>query len=231
MKKVQKHFKQEALDFDEIIKRSIPFYRQMLEAIIDQLIFPKNSSPEILDLGTGTGEIAKNILIRIPDANLTIVDFVPEMLQVAKNKLSSIVRRKNQVRYIEADFSKWKFDQPYDAVVANLTLHHLKTERDKKVNYQMIFKNLKSSGILCVGDIILGTDKMLTELYIEKWIKFQFANKWSKKEIAERMQRYKTEDCPASLVNHLKWLEEIGFVKVDCFWKYYNFAVWGGRKG
>jgi tRNA (cmo5U34)-methyltransferase len=90
MRKVKQHFKQEALKFDGIINRSIPFYPQMLEAIVDGLVFPERSLLEILDLGSGTGSLAKEILLKFPKAKITVLDFVLEMLEIAKTKLSPL---------------------------------------------------------------------------------------------------------------------------------------------
>ena len=44
------------------------------------------------------------------------------------------------------------------------------------------------------------------------------------------MTVYETEDRPSKLVDQLMWLAEIGFDEVDVVWKYFNFAVYGGRK-
>jgi tRNA (cmo5U34)-methyltransferase len=38
------------------------------------------------------------------------------------------------------------------------------------------------------------------------------------------------EDRPAVLMQQLSWLEDLGFTDTDVVWKYYNFAVYGGRK-
>jgi len=45
-------------------------------------------------------------------------------------------------------------------------------------------------------------------------------------EIIDRMQY----DKPSSLSDQLQWLREIGFQDVDCYYKYFNFAVYSGRK-
>jgi tRNA (cmo5U34)-methyltransferase len=37
-------------------------------------------------------------------------------------------------------------------------------------------------------------------------------------------------DKPASLADNFKWLEEIGFVDVDVYYKYYNFVVLYGKR-
>ena len=47
-------------------------------------------------------------------------------------------------------------------------------------------------------------------------------NKW--------LPKYREEDKPAKLMNQLQWLVDIGFIETDVIWKYYNFAVYGGRK-
>ena len=38
------------------------------------------------------------------------------------------------------------------------------------------------------------------------------------------------EDNPAELLEQIKWLEGMGFASIDVIWKYYNYAVYGGRK-
>jgi len=37
-------------------------------------------------------------------------------------------------------------------------------------------------------------------------------------------------DKPAYLFDQLNWLKEIGYIDVDCFYKYFNFAVFSGQK-
>ena len=42
--------------------------------------------------------------------------------------------------------------------------------------------------------------------------------------------KYHREDRPAKLIDQVAWLADLGFVDVDVIWKYYNYAVYGGRK-
>jgi tRNA (cmo5U34)-methyltransferase len=50
----------------------------------------------------------------------------------------------------------------------------------------------------------------------------EIENKW--------MITYRDEDNPAMLIDQLDWLREIGFTEVDVLLKYFNFALYGGRK-
>jgi hypothetical protein len=44
------------------------------------------------------------------------------------------------------------------------------------------------------------------------------------------LPKYYDEDCPAKLTDHLARLAEVGFADVDVAWKYYNYAVYGGKR-
>ena len=43
-------------------------------------------------------------------------------------------------------------------------------------------------------------------------------------------QKYLEQDIPDSAEDQMEWLQEAGFNQVDCYWRYLNFAVFGGRK-
>jgi tRNA (cmo5U34)-methyltransferase len=53
----------------------------------------------------------------------------------------------------------------------------------------------------------------------------------SREEVERKwIPNYAAEDRPAKLTDQLAWLAEVGFTDVDVLWKYYNFAVYDGRK-
>jgi len=37
-------------------------------------------------------------------------------------------------------------------------------------------------------------------------------------------------EIPSPMAEQIIWLQEFGFVDVECFWKYLNLAIFGGRK-
>jgi hypothetical protein len=34
-----------------------------------------------------------------------------------------------------------------------------------------------------------------------------------------------TKDYPVTLEDHFKWLGQAGFSKMDCYWRFHNFAI------
>ncbi len=226
MDRVQKHFEEEAAEFDGIILRLIPRYAEMVDALVSALPFEPGRPIRVTDLGCGTGSVAARVLKSFPNASITCVDIAANMLEMAKGKLSG----NPAVRFVQADFNRFEFDGPQDAVVSSLALHHLVSDGDKRDFTRNIFGSLSAGGVFWNADVVLASSENLQNRYMEKWKTFmrqsvspdEIENKW--------LPKYREEDRPARLTDQLEWLKDIGFSDVDVVWKYYNYAVYGGTK-
>ena len=224
MDHVKKHFEEEAHEFDEVVRRLAPYYDEMLDALVLAIPFERSKAIQIVDLGCGTGTVAKRLQDAYPKAKITCVDLAENMLDMARGKLGSAGR------YQLDDFRSYKFETPYDLVVSSLALHHLETDEEKKLFYGKIFSSLRPGGVFYNADVILGTTDHLQKGYMEKWKSFMRRNV-SAQEVEEKwIPMHYQEDRPAVLMEQLSWLKDLGFGEVDVIWKYYNFAVYGGSK-
>ena len=223
---VKEHFESEAKEFDDIIIKLIPFYKQMIGALVDSIPFDSHSEIRIIDLGCGTGTIARKISDRFPNSKIVCLDIASNMIDIAKHKLSG---HKN-TEFIVGDFSQIDFKEKFDVVVSSLALHHLETDSDKKEFYTRIFETLNETGVFYNADVLLASSDYQQKVNLARWK--EYMNKSvSMDEIENRwIPTYEKEDRPAKLVDQLKWLEIIGFTSVDVTWKYYNFGVYGGIK-
>ena len=88
MNQVRKHFEAEAKVFDSIIIKLIPYYNQMIDALTDSIHFDNDSPIRIIDLGCGTGTVAKRISEKFPNSKIVCLDIASNMIDIAKNKLS-----------------------------------------------------------------------------------------------------------------------------------------------
>ncbi len=226
MSNVKRHFEDEAGQFDSVILRLIPFYAEMVEALVRSVPCDEKEAIRVADLGSGTGTVSWHVLKRFPRAQVTCVDFAEPMLEAARAKLSAF----KNVCYVAADFRSTGLIQGCDAVVSSLALHHLRSDADKRAFYGKIFDGLNPGGCFYNADMVLAANDILQRLYLEKWKAFM------KKSIPEEeiekvwMKQYADEDRPAELMAQCRWLSDIGFTDVDVAWKYYNFAVFGGVK-
>ncbi|MBN1183206.1 MAG: class I SAM-dependent methyltransferase [Bacteroidales bacterium] len=226
MNQIKEHFETEAKEFDEIIIKLIPYYNQMVQALVDTIYFDKDLPIRVIDLGCGTGTIAKTISDKFPNSKIVCLDIASNMIDIAKHKLSL----HKDTNFILGDFSQMDFNEKFDVVVSSLALHHLENDNDKIKFYTKIYDILVESGQFVNADVVLASTDYHQILNINRWIEYinktlpmdEILNKW--------IPSHKSEDNPAKLIDQLKWLEMIGFKSVDVIWKYYNFSVYGGIK-
>lgn len=226
MNEIKTHFENEAHFYDDIILKLIPYYHEMVSALVSSIPFEKGSPINVLDLGCGTGTISKAISEQYPNAKITLVDISENMLKIAEKKIGSQFIYKSHC----IDFYELNLEEKYDVVASSLALHHLITDEDKRGFYTKIFNTLSLNGLFLNADIVLGSNDCLQDIYLKKWISYMnktctmddINNNW--------LVKYRNEDRPARLLEQIKWLEEIGFSNVDIVWKYYNFSVYGGFK-
>jgi len=72
----------------------------------------------VVDLGTGTGHLARRMAARWPDATVIGVDTSARMLAEAASVPST-------VDWVEADIAEWRPPRPVDLLIANASLHWL----------------------------------------------------------------------------------------------------------
>ncbi len=226
MNQIKEHFEKEAREFDEVIIKLIPYYNQMVQALVDAIHFDKDLPIRVMDLGCGTGTIAKAVSDRFPNSKIVCLDIASNMIEMARLKLAS---HKN-TGFIVGDFSQTDFSEKFDVVVSSLALHHLEHDEDKIKFYTRIYDCLTESGQFINADVVLASTDYHQQVNMSRWIEFinksvpmdEIMNKW--------IPTYHAEDKPAKLTDQFRWLEQIGFRSVDVIWKYYNFCVYGGIK-
>lgn len=223
---IKEHFETEANEFDDNIVKIIPYYAQMTRGLIDSIQFETNEPMRIIDLGCGTGTIAKLIAEKFPNSKIVCLDIASKMIEIAKQKL---IDYKN-TEFIVGDFSKIEFNEKFDVVVSSLALHHIETDDEKKEFYTKIYNVLNKSGQFINADVILASTDYQQNINMDRWIEYINRNLPMEEILNRWIPSYKTEDRPSKLIDQLKWLEEIGFKSVDVIWKYYNFSVYGGIK-
>ena len=110
---------------------------------------------KIVDLATGTGDLALAVQKKLPDVEVTGVDFVPEMLELA--------RRKGVRETILADAMKLPFpDASFDCVTIAFGLRNMENWRDALVEMSRV---LKRDGHLLVLEFSLPTVSIVRTIY------------------------------------------------------------------
>jgi len=110
---------------------------------------------KIVDLATGTGDLALALQKKLPDAEVTGVDFLPEMLELA--------RRKGLRETILADAMKLPFpDASFDCVTIAFGLRNMENWRAALVEMSRV---LKRDGRLLVLEFSMPTVSIVRTIY------------------------------------------------------------------
>ena len=154
----------------------------------------------ILDLGTGTGETARRVLARHPEAWLVGVDENEGMLAVASSQLPA-ERVDLRVGRIEEPLPEGSFD----VVTTALCVHHL-DGAGKADLFRRVHEALVPGGLFVLGDVVVPVDPSLATTSLTPGY-----------------------DRPSPLSDQLGWLREAGFTP-SVMWEQGDLAVVAARR-
>jgi tRNA (cmo5U34)-methyltransferase len=176
------------------------------------LEFIPSAARRILDLGTGDGRLLHLVKQSLPQAEAVALDFSPAMLEKARNRFAG----NTSIAVVAHDL-----DHPlpalgrFDAVVSSFAIHHLVHDRKRSL-YAEIFGLLNAGGVFAnLEHVSSPTDRLHDE--------FLHGIGYTRE----------TEDPSNKLLDvatQLTWLREIGFLDVDCHWKWRELALLAGSK-
>jgi len=216
----------------------IPDRARQIEVLVRVARSADRPPARILDLGAGDGVLLECLLEAFPEATGVAVDFSPVMVEKASQRLS---RFGSRATITEGDLGSpaWleSVDPPFDAVVSGLAIHHLTNDR-KRALYREIF------GLLNPGSTFLNCEHVASR---GPWAQSMYDDAVSESIWRRRQDQGESvsfEEVRAEYVNRpdradnilspvedqSAWLREIGFRDVDCFWKYFELAIFGGRR-
>lgn len=124
---------------------------------------PKDFSGRMLEVPVGTGVLTMPVYEALPDADITCLDYSPDMMERAKRQAEK--RGLKNVRFIQGDVGKLPFpDGSFDLV---LSLNGFHAFPDKGAAYREVFRVLKPDGIFC-GCFYVKDENKRTDWFIEK---------------------------------------------------------------
>ena len=174
------------------------------------LSFVPRTARRILDLGTGDGRLLALLRIDRPGAEGVAVDFSPTMLAAARERFREVAA----VRVVEHDL-----DEPlpplgkFDVVVSSFAIHHCTDERKRSL-YGEIFGLLEPGGVFLNLEHVASATPALHQRFLD-------ALGTTSEDPSNRL-------APVEI--QLRWLREIGFEDVDCYWKWLELALIGGGR-
>lgn len=169
----QKLFDEWAKTYDQDLADEDSFPFTGYESVLDRILVTAKVavSHSVLDLGIGTGNLAKRL--HIPDRQIWGVDFSNEMLAKAGETLPG-------AHLLQADLADgdWmlEFQQPFDRILSAYTLHEFPDEEKVALLLSLAEKCLEPDGWIVIGDISFMNKPQFD------WARQHFADLWDEDE-------------------------------------------------
>ena len=167
----------------------------------------------ILDLGTGDGHLISRLGECWPDAIAVGLDVSATLVETARQRFADSDKVRVEVFDLMEPLPQ-ALGQ-FDLVVSSLAIHHLPDER-KRTLFSEVFELVTGGGAFYDLDCVASST---VELHALSQAAFGFDTR-----------REDPSDQPARLEDQLTWLNDAGFEHVDCFWKWLELSLVGGRK-
>jgi tRNA (cmo5U34)-methyltransferase len=209
-------------EYDERIHTFVPGYRAMLDAAAGVVAAMAPPPGHIVDLGTGTGALAQRCLAGVPGARLTAIDEDAEILTLAAERLKHL----SQVpAFVHGSFAAVSLPA-CDAVVASLSLHHIRTADEKRALYRRCRAALSPGGLLVSADCCPASDERLKATQFEAW-RAHLRLSYSAREADDFLAAWAIEDVYFSLDDERAMLADAGFA-TEVIWRDGAMAVIAG---
>jgi tRNA (cmo5U34)-methyltransferase len=216
----------------------IPDRARQLEVVLRVVRLSCPHARRILDLGAGDGILLAALLEAFPQAGGVAVDFSPLMLEQAEQRLGRFGQRASR---LEADLQQPSWTTalagPFDVIVSGFAIHHLSDER-KRALYQEIFDLLADGGVFLNCEHVASPSARIEQMFDDAMTEHLYPRRKEKGEAVSleqvRQEFLHRPDRGANILAPVEeqclWLRQIGFRDVDCFWKYFELAIFGGMK-
>jgi ubiquinone/menaquinone biosynthesis C-methylase UbiE len=143
-----------------------PERRPLLQQMLSFTPLPRDTEPEVLDVGAGYGVVSEEVLKAFPAARITLQDYSQPMLDRARQRLAD---RSHRLRYVLCDLRdpSWpqKVGGPFDLAVSAIAIHNLRDPKKIFAGYRAIHDLLKPGGCFLNCDrFVEGVEPHLAEL-------------------------------------------------------------------
>ena len=226
--------------FVDDVRGGVPYAADQIEIMLRVVAAGSAPVRRFVDLGCGAGVLSRAVLAHYPNAEAVLVDFSEPMLAEARAALATSTPAP---RFVRADLAEPAWSEsirtaaPFDLVVSGYAIHHLQDAR-KQALYREVFDLLAPHGwFLNVEHVASSTpwvQQVADDLLIDSLHAFhrQRGGTKTRPEVADEFVHRpdKAANILAPVETQCGWLRQIGFVDVDCFFKVFELAVFGGRR-
>ena len=211
--------------FDDMLARSIPQYEVMRRSCFEigsRYVRPKT---DVVDLGCSRGEALAPFIEQYGAlCHYVGVEVSEPMLTATRERFSGYIERG------VADIRGLDLRQEYPPVEASLTLCILTLQFTPIEHRQRILRDIYRhtlpGGAVILVEKVLGADADLDELMVGLYLDHKREAGYTEEQIGRKRLSLEGVLVPVTAAWNEELLQQAGFRRVDCFWRWMNFAGW-----
>lgn len=221
--------------FDEMLKRSIPQYDVMRDAVTEIAVrtcvdLPRGvGTGQVVDLGASRGEQAAQILEhrRGMGNHFHLVEVSKPMVNVLKERFANeegVSIAQEDLRTYFPSFGTGHGNQA-SVVLSVLTLQFIPIEYRMQL-IGKIHKLLQPGGAFLFVEKLVGGSPDIDKLFLDMYWAYKHHSGYTEEEIARKKTSLEGVLVPVTAKMNEEFLRAAGFSQVDCFWRWANFGGW-----
>lgn len=207
--------------FDDMLKRSIPNYKEsifFIAHLADKLLKPQAT---VIDLGCSTANTLLAIHKQNPNFQLFGYDNSSAMLEMAKKKIKAYGAN---IKLKEADILTLDIPSS-NLVIANYMLQFIRPLQRADF-IKNIYNSIEKNGYFIFSEKIIYEDKKLHKVIIDLYSEFKKTNGYSEFEIAQKREALENILIPYTQEENYKMVKNAGFKNIETILKWGNFTTY-----
>jgi len=207
--------------FDDMLSRSVPFYKESQKITEFFALRHLESGGLLYDLGSSTASLLLNIRAKLKcDARLIGLDNSEAMLNQARKKCEAYGA---DIDLENADILEYDY-KTADVFVSNYTLQFIRPlVREELV--KKISDSTKKEGIFIFSEKIISHQSKLNKDLIECYYDFKKEQGYSEFEIMQKREALENVLVPYSEDENIKMAKNCGFSHCEVVFRWANFAT------
>lgn len=206
--------------FDDMIDRSVPFYKENLKLCVNMINNLTKNNSKICDLGCSSANLLLKLYELRKDFDLSGVDNSGAMLDLAKNKTKAFGAN---IKFYKSNLDDFDFFKN-DVFISNYTLQFIRPPK-RQILVDKIYEFLNEGGFFIFSEKIIYEDPILAKNMIKIYEDYKQDQGYTKFEIASKRQALENVLVPYSEKENINMLENSGFKNIQTIFKWANFQT------
>ena len=195
------------------VKKSVPFYSEGHDLVVDLSDFFLKKNSFCYDLGCSTGTLINKLSNKHSKKKINFfgVDSIKQMISEAK-KVNKNKKNSNIIKFISKDIKKILFKQS-DLIISYFTLQFIEP-RFRQILINKIYKALNWGGAFIIFEKIRASDARFQDIFTLIYSDYKLKSGFSTNEIINKSRSLKGVLEPFSEFGNLELLKRAGFVDI-----------------